>query len=62
MKSVASLSILARTGKCIHIIKDLVGLVGEVGEFSGIAKKIGLKLDQPRYDGPTLAESRDSLG
>ena len=45
-----------------QLIKDLVGLFGEVGEFSDLAKKVGLKLDQPRYDGPTLAESRDRLG
>jgi NTP pyrophosphatase (non-canonical NTP hydrolase) len=45
-----------------QLIKDLVGLFGEVGEFSDIAKKVGLKFDQPRYDGPTLAESRDRLG
>jgi NTP pyrophosphatase (non-canonical NTP hydrolase) len=45
-----------------QLIKDLVGLVGEVGEFSDKAKKIGLKLDQPKYDGPTLTESRDQLG
>jgi NTP pyrophosphatase (non-canonical NTP hydrolase) len=45
-----------------QLSKDLIGLVGEVGEFSDIVKKVGLKLDQPRYDGPTLAESRDQLG
>ena len=45
-----------------QLIKDLVGLFGEVGEFSDLAKKVGLKLDQPRYDGPTLAESRVRLG
>lgn len=45
-----------------QLLKDLVGLVGEVGEFSELAKKIGLKLDQPQYEGPTLAESRDQLG
>src|SRR3954454_13072893 len=45
-----------------QLIKDLVGLFGEVGEFSDVAKKVGLKLDQPQYDGPTLAESRERLG
>jgi NTP pyrophosphatase (non-canonical NTP hydrolase) len=46
----------------VQLIKDLVGLFGEVGEFSDLAKKVGLKLDQPRYDGPTLVESRARLG
>jgi NTP pyrophosphatase (non-canonical NTP hydrolase) len=45
-----------------QLIKDLVGLFGEVGEFSDLAKKVGLKLDHPGYDGPTLSQSRERLG
>jgi NTP pyrophosphatase (non-canonical NTP hydrolase) len=45
-----------------QLIKDLVGLFGEIGEFSDLTKKVGLKLDQSQYDGPTLAESRSNLG
>lgn len=45
-----------------QLLKDLVGLFGEVGEFSDRTKKIGLKLDQPHYNGPTLEESREQLG
>ena len=45
-----------------QLLKDLVGLIGEVGEFSDRTKKVGLKLDQPNYDGPTLDESREQLG
>lgn len=45
-----------------QLVKDLVGLFGEIGEFSDLTKKIGLKLDQPIYDGPTLSEARNRLG
>lgn len=30
-----------------HLTKDLVGLFGEIGEFSNIVKKINIKLDRP---------------
>lgn len=34
-----------------QLTKDLVGLMGEIGEFSNIVKKINIKLDRPReYD------------
>jgi len=34
-----------------QLTKDLVGLVGEIGEFSNIVKKINIKLDRPdEYD------------
>jgi NTP pyrophosphatase (non-canonical NTP hydrolase) len=41
--------------------KDLVGLFGEIGEFSNIIKKIGIKLDRPEYEGPSLEDSRGQL-
>ena len=44
-----------------QITKDLVGLVGEIGEFANIAKKVGLKLDHPQYDGPTFREALPRL-
>jgi NTP pyrophosphatase (non-canonical NTP hydrolase) len=44
-----------------QLMKDLIGLFGEVGEFSNLLKKIEIKLDHPAYDGPSLAESRDQL-
>jgi NTP pyrophosphatase (non-canonical NTP hydrolase) len=44
-----------------QLMKDLVGLVGEIGEFSNFLKKIDIKLDRPAYDGPSLGESRDQL-
>src|SRR6516165_1224836 len=44
-----------------QLMKDLIGLFGEVGEFSNLLKKIEIKLDHPAYDGPSLMESRDQL-
>jgi NTP pyrophosphatase (non-canonical NTP hydrolase) len=41
--------------------KDLVGLFGEIGEFSNIVKKIGIKLDRPEYEGPSLEDSSEHL-
>jgi NTP pyrophosphatase (non-canonical NTP hydrolase) len=47
--------------RVMQLMKDLVGLFGEIGEFSNLIKKIEIKLDRPAYDGPSLAESRDQL-
>jgi NTP pyrophosphatase (non-canonical NTP hydrolase) len=44
-----------------QLMKDLVGLFGEIGELSNLVKKIDIKLDHPAYEGPSLAESRDHL-
>lgn len=44
-----------------QLTKDLVGLLGEIGEFANLAKKVGLRLDQPSYNGPTLKEATDQL-
>ena len=44
-----------------QLVKDLVGLVGEIGEFSNLIKKIQIKIDHPAYEGPSLLESRDKL-
>lgn len=41
-----------------QITKDLVGLFGEIGEFSNIVKKINIKLSNNNYDlDVDLAES-----
>lgn len=37
-----------------QLTHDLVGLVGEVGEFANELKKVGLGLDNAKYDGPSL--------
>jgi len=33
--------------KYLQLTKDLVGLFGEIGEFSNVVKKINIKLDRP---------------
>lgn len=44
-----------------QLMKDLVGLFGEIGEFANLVKKIAIKLDHPEYEGVTLSESTDAL-
>lgn len=36
-----------RDGQYLQLTKDLVGLFGEIGEFSNIVKKINIKLERP---------------
>lgn len=36
--------------KYAQLSKELIGLFGEVGEFSNIIKKINLKIDNPKYE------------
>ena len=38
------------TDKYNQLTKELVGLFGEVGEFSNIVKKINLKLENSKYN------------
>lgn len=44
-----------------QLMRDLVGLVGEVGEFADLLKKVGLVLSTPGYRGPSLAEAAPQL-
>lgn len=44
-----------------QLTADLVGLVGEVGEFANELKKVGLALTNPRYDGPGLKDATPHL-
>lgn len=44
-----------------QLTKDLVGLFGEIGEFANITKKVGLRLEHPTYDGPSLNEAGPQL-
>ena len=44
-----------------QLTKDLVGLIGEIGEFANIVKKVGLKIEHPTYDGPSLHEASPQL-
>jgi NTP pyrophosphatase (non-canonical NTP hydrolase) len=41
--------------------KDVVGLVGEIGEFANLLKKVGLGLTRPGYPAPSLDEASPSL-
>jgi NTP pyrophosphatase (non-canonical NTP hydrolase) len=41
--------------------KDLIGLVGEVGEFANLLKKVSLRLERAAYKGPTLVEASPLL-
>jgi len=47
--------------KYSQLIKDLVGLYGEIGEFSNLVKKVGLKLDRSKYNGPSFADVERQL-
>jgi NTP pyrophosphatase (non-canonical NTP hydrolase) len=40
--------------RVVQLERDLVGLVGEVGEFANILKKIRLAATHTRYEGPSL--------
>jgi len=48
-----------------QLMRDLVGLFGEVGEFSNLLKKVLLARTTPGYKGPSLghatADLRDEL-
>jgi NTP pyrophosphatase (non-canonical NTP hydrolase) len=44
-----------------QLMRDLVGLVGEVGEFANLLKKIDLGRITPGYKAPSLNEGRDAL-
>lgn len=47
--------------KYTQLNKDLVGLFGEIGEFSNVVKKINLKLDRGDLYDFDLAEGEASL-
>lgn len=44
-----------------QLMRDLVGLVSEVGEFADHLKKVGLAVSTPGYQGPTLANALPQL-
>jgi NTP pyrophosphatase (non-canonical NTP hydrolase) len=47
--------------KYAQLTKDLVGLFGEIGEFSNVVKKINIKLDRPDAYVLTLPEAEMNL-
>ncbi|WP_342128634.1 hypothetical protein [Hydrogenophaga sp. OTU3427] len=44
-----------------QLTKDLVGLFGEIGEFSNIVKKVNIKLDRPNEYPFELPEAENHL-
>ena len=44
-----------------QLFKDLVGLMGEIGEFANLLKKVELAATQPGYEGPSLAAADAEL-
>jgi deoxycytidine triphosphate deaminase len=47
--------------RCGQISRDLVGLVGEVGEFANLIKKVELTMMRPGYAGSDLAVAEPKL-
>jgi deoxycytidine triphosphate deaminase len=47
--------------RCSQISKDLVGLMGEVGEFANLIKKIELTITRPGYAGADLSSAAPEL-
>lgn len=44
-----------------QLMRDLVGLMGEIGEFANLLKKVGLGEATPGYVGPSLTDAGDEL-
>jgi NTP pyrophosphatase (non-canonical NTP hydrolase) len=44
-----------------QLTRDLVGLVGEVGEFANIVKKVNIKLDRPTEYELDLVKAEEAL-
>ena len=44
-----------------HLERDIVGLVGEVGEFANLLKKVRLAATHDAYDGPSLSAASAGL-
>ena len=47
--------------RCNQLLKDLVGLMGEIGEFANLLKKVELAITQPGYAGPDLVAAEPEL-
>ncbi|KQQ70939.1 hypothetical protein ASF70_19030 [Rhizobium sp. Leaf321] len=44
-----------------QLLRDLVGLTSEVGEFADSLKKVGLAISNPGYNGVSLSEATPQL-
>jgi deoxycytidine triphosphate deaminase len=47
--------------RCNQLSKDLIGLMGEIGEFANELKKVELAITQPSYAGPPLVAAEPAL-
>jgi deoxycytidine triphosphate deaminase len=47
--------------RCNQLSKDLVGLMGEIGEFANLLKKVELAITQPGYAAPDLVAAEPGL-
>ena len=45
----------------MQIERDLVGLLGEVGEFANLIKKVRLTVTHKDYEGPSLEQAAPNL-
>jgi NTP pyrophosphatase (non-canonical NTP hydrolase) len=53
--------VVGDAARCSQISKDLVGLMGEVGEFADLLKKVDLVITRPGYNGPSLVDAEPKL-
>jgi NTP pyrophosphatase (non-canonical NTP hydrolase) len=44
-----------------QLAKDLVGLMGEIGEFANLVKKLELRLEHEKYAGPSFEDAVGDL-
>lgn len=49
------------TSRYQQVTKDLVGLFGEIGEFSNIVKKINIKIDHPESYQFSIEDAEQNL-
>ncbi|MGE3424981.1 MAG: hypothetical protein AB7N24_23275 [Dehalococcoidia bacterium] len=54
-------SFVDRRERYTQLTRDLVGLVGEIGEFANIVKKVNIKLDRPTEYDLDLAKAEAAL-
>jgi NTP pyrophosphatase (non-canonical NTP hydrolase) len=47
--------------RIMQLERDLVGMLGEVGEFANVLKKVRLAVTHPGYEGPSLEQAAPGL-
>ena len=47
--------------RVVQLEKDLVGLVGEIGEFANVLKKVSLGVTHTSYKGPSISKAKSSM-